>query len=145
MQAHWTSCKLMELHASSGKCIHAHGSACNTCIHSGTFWNILEHSAYILEHFGTFCMPSVTFWNILHALCNIMEHSVCILEHSGIFCMASGTFCIPSETFCMHSGTFWNILVLYWLHTVKEFQLGTQTDGQTDEHTLGLVELRLRS
>ena len=36
------------------------------------------------------------------------------------------------------SGTFWNCTDL---HTVKEFQLGTQTDTQT----LGLVELCLCS
>ena len=33
-----------------------------------TFWNILKHSAYILEHFGTFwniLEYSGTFWNIL--------------------------------------------------------------------------------
>ena len=41
-------------------------------MHSGTFWNILhahwnilELSACILKHSGTFCMHSGTFWNIL--------------------------------------------------------------------------------
>ena len=68
-------------------------------------------------HSGTFCMHSGTFWNFLHAFWNILEHS----------------------------GTLLNTLELYRLHTVKEFQIGTQTHTQTDGHTLGLVELRLRS
>ena len=62
MQALETSCKLMELHVSSGNCMQAHEP-------------ILEHSenlACILEY----------------SLC-ILEHSACILEHSGLFFMHS--------------------------------------------------------
>ena len=55
MQAYVTACKLMDLHASSW-----------ICMHSGSFWNILQ-----------------AFWNILHTFCNILEHSDCILEHSA--------------------------------------------------------------
>ena len=67
-------------------------------------------SAYILEHFAfnlgilhTFWNILHAFWNIKHASWNILDHLACILEHSGTF----------------------------FLHTVKEFQLGTQTDTQT--------------
>ena len=80
-------------------------------MHSVTFWNFLH-----------------AFWNILHAFWNILEHTACILEHSG-------TFCIHSVTFWNFLHAFWNILELYWLHTVKDFQLGTRTDGQTHRHT----------
>ena len=45
-----------------------------------------------------------------------------------------------------HSGTFWNILDVVEGCRKVEFQVDdTQTDRQTDGHTLGLVELRLRS
>ena len=67
-------------------CMQAHGPACKLIdLHLHAFWNILEHSAFILkhsehsacilEHTGTFCVHFVTFWNILHAFCNILEHS----------------------------------------------------------------------
>ena len=67
-----------ELHTSSWKCMQAY-----ECMHSGSFWNILEHSACIPEHSGTFCL-----------------HSACILEHSG-------TFCLHSETFLIILHAFW--------------------------------------
>ena len=77
-------------------------------------------------------MHSVTFWNILHAFWNILELSACILEHSG--------------TFCMHSETLWNILDVVEGCIKVYFQVDhTHTDRRTDRHTLGLVELRLRS
>ena len=78
MQAHGPACKLMLLHAS----MQAHGSAC--ILH--TFWNILTHSAYCLEHartFWIFFIHSGTFWNILHTFWDILEHFAYILEHSG--------------------------------------------------------------
>ena len=110
-QALQNSCELLrqrrELHASSWNCMQAYVTACKL-MYLHAFWNILEHTAWIMEHSETFCMHSETFWNFLHA--------------------------------------YWNILELYCLHTVKEFQLGTRTDTQTDgQKTLGLVELRLRS
>ena len=151
MQAYVIACKLMLLHAHGSACILEH--SWTFCMHSVTFWNILELSASIqniLEHSCTFCMHSVTFWNILHVFCNILEHSGTFCrhsEHSGTFCMHSGTFCnilehsgtfcMHSGTFCMHSETFWNIL-----HAHCE---RISTCPQTDTQTLGLVELRLRS
>ena len=50
----------------------------------------------------------------------------------------------------MHSETFWNILDVVEGDRKVYFQVDhTRTDGQTDRrtdtHTLGLVELRLRS
>ena len=60
-----------------------------------------------------------------------------ILEHSATFC----NILKHSETFwniLKHSETFWNVLEhsgtvqICCLYTVKEFQLGTQTDRQTD-------------
>ena len=46
----------------------------------------------------------------------------------------------------MYSGTFWNILDVVDGCRKVDFQVDdTRTDGQTDRHTLGLVELRLRS
>ena len=54
MQAHGTSCKLIELHASSGNCMQAYVIACKLMdLHA--FWNILH-----------------AFWNILHAFWNIL-------------------------------------------------------------------------
>ena len=66
-------------------------------------------------------MHSGTFWNFLHALWNILEHS--------------GMFCMHSETFC-------NILDVVEGCRKVDFQVD---NTQTDTHTLGLVELRLRS
>ena len=48
MQAHGTSCKLLDLHA-FWNILHA-------------YWNILEHSACILEFSGTFCNFLHAFW-----------------------------------------------------------------------------------
>ena len=45
-------------------------------MHSGTFWNILELSACILDHSGTFCKHSGTFRMHSGAFWNILEHSV---------------------------------------------------------------------
>ena len=94
----------MDLQASSWICMQAHGSA--ICMHSGTFWNILEHSECILEHSA--------------CILNILEYSgtsACILEHSGTFCLHSGTFCMHSQ--CCKK---------------VEFQFGTPTHGHTDRH-----------
>ena len=64
------------------------------------------------------------FWNILQIFCiiqyafmNILEQSACILEHFGTFC--------------------------YYIKccNVRRWNFNFATDG----HTLGLVELRLRS
>ena len=77
-------------------------------MHSGIFWNILEHSACILEHSRTFWMHSGTFWNIL--------------EHSG--------------TFSMHSGTFWNIQYVVDGCRMVDFQVDHgQTHTQSDIRT----------
>ena len=62
-------------------------------------------------------MHSGTFWNIL--------------EHSGTF-----------GNIREHLGTFGNILDVVEGCRKVDFQVD---DGQTDGHTLGLVELRLRS
>ena len=45
-------------------------------MHSGTFWNILEHSECIMEHSGTFwniLEHSGTFWNILDVVEGCMK------------------------------------------------------------------------
>ena len=60
------------------------------------------------------CMHSGTFWNILNAFWSILEHSV----------------------------TFWNILDVVEGCRKVDFHVD---DTHTDRHTLGLVELRLRS
>ena len=68
IQAHETSCKLMELHVrplNFMKVLHSLWDI----LHA--FCNILEHSACILEHSGTLCMH---------------------FGHSGTFCMHSETF-----------------------------------------------------
>ena len=111
MQAQGTACKLMDLQASICNCRQTHGSAC--ILH--TFWNILTHSAYCLEHartFWIFFIHSGTFWNILHTFWDILEHFAYILEHSGC---------------------------------CRRLNFNLMTHGQTDRRTLGLVELRLRS
>ena len=81
----------------------------------------------------------------MHFEC-ILEHSACILEHSGKF-----------WNILEHTGIFWNIwwnilehsgTLCYYIECCKkvEFQLvHTHTDGHMDTHTLGLIELRLRS
>ena len=66
-------------------------------------------------------MHSGTFWNIL--------------EHSGTF-----------GNIREHLGTFGNILDVVEGCRKVDFQVDDgHTDRQTDGHTLGLVELRLRS
>ena len=91
------------------------------CLQSGTFRNILEHSACILEHSRTFWMHSGTFWNIL--------------EHSGTF-----------WNILEHTGTYWNILDVVEGCRKVDFQFDQgRTDGQTHRQTLGLVELRLQA
>ena len=109
--------------------MQAHGSACKLMkLHSGTFWNflhafwdILEHSECILNAFLKILEHSGTFWNIL--------------EHSGIF-----------WNILDHSGRFWKILDVIEGCRKVDFQVDDgHTHGQTDRHTLGLVELRLRS
>ena len=99
--------------------MQAHGSAC-----------IMEHSAFIFKHPGTFCMHSGIFWNILHAFCNILEHFACILEYSW--------------TFCMHSGTLWNILQAF-CNILGELLSHTRTDWHTDIRTCWAVFLPLKS
>ena len=59
--------------------------------------------------------------------------------------MHSGTFWNNFHAFwniLEHSGTFWNILDVVEGCRKVDFQVG---DTRTDGHTLGLVELRLRS
>ena len=102
-QALQNSCELLrqrrELHASSWNCMQAYVTACKL-MYLHAFWNILEHTAWIMEHSETFCMHSETFWNFLHAYWNIPDHSACIMEH------AAYAFC----NILVNSGTFWNIL-----------------------------------
>merc|ERR1712110_770777 len=60
MQAHGTSCKLRELHASLCNCVQAYVTACKLMYLHASSW---------------ICIHSGTFWNILHAFWNILEHS----------------------------------------------------------------------
>ena len=129
----WSICRMGGLQIPLKNCL----VLLHPCVHSRinilhTFLNILEHSAYIIEHSGTFR--------------NIQEHSSYILEHSGTFCIHSATFRIDSGTFCnilehsvtfcIHSETFWNLLVpsrkvdFQVVHTITHGQI----DGQTDRH-----------
>ena len=55
-------------------------------MHSGTFWNILQHS-------GTFCMHSGTFWNFLHAFWNILE-SRCDCMQTYVFICITFIYCL---------------------------------------------------
>ena len=82
MQAHGTSCKLIELHKSSGNWMQ-------TLKLNISSWNCMQAqgTACKLMDLHASCKHSGTFWNILHAFWNILKHSACILEHSGTFWM----------------------------------------------------------
>ena len=144
MQAYATARKHMQPHASSWNCMQAwiyihSGTFWNMLEHSGTIWkilyafrNILEHSSCFLEYAWTFCMHSGTFWNILHAFLSILlafsntlKHSTCILKHSAFILEHSPFILEHSVCILVHSGPI--------------------DHKQTDRQTLGLVELCLHS
>ena len=56
-----TAYKLIELHASSSNCMQAYVTACVSlfnCMQAYGSACILENSACIIEHYGTFCIYS---------------------------------------------------------------------------------------
>ena len=84
MQAHGLACKLIDLQY-----------ACKLiCVHSGTFWNLLEHSGNVMSVTNFQLDDRQTFWNILEQfVTNVMSVTDFELE-------------LQLE----HSGTFWNDL-----------------------------------
>ena len=92
-------------------------------MHSGNFWNLLEHSEMtcdwcnVCHWFSTWTLTG-TFWNILEQLVtNVMSVTDFQLE-------------LKLELWLEHSGTFWNILE--WLVTnvmsVTDLQLELQLE-----------------
>ena len=130
MQAKGNTCKLRELHTSSGNWMQADGPP----LPSGTIKFQKKESSkpsmnlrpqvhpYIrnrwqnlrrLQKKWFFFIIDHKMGQKVQSLCNCSAfwmHSWTFCMHSWTFCMHSWTFCMHSGTFCMHSGTFWNIL-----------------------------------